>query len=430
MNTSPEDTSGPNVLRDAALNAPWNFWRLLHPDIGIEEWREASAYAFHLLGDLPVALAGADDPVEIVDRILTERQFGPDHWRLSPAKHAYYAFARPILPARLRPALRRLLLVPQQRTSLLRWPIEDRYVRYQFAMLRYLLEQTGEPAIPYLRLWPGNRRYALVLTHDIETARGQEFVLEVAALEERYGFRSAFNFVPEDYSINARLIGQLRERGFEIGVHGLRHNGRLFLSRRDFNRDVPRINAHLKRWDAVGFRAPFTHRNPAWMQDLDVEYDSTFFDTDPFETINGGTMSIWPFMMGHFVELPFTLPQDHTLLSMAGERSPRVWLEKINFIERHGGMAMMITHPDYLLDPTFFAVYEEFLRTMSQQSGYWHALPRDVARWWRCRLQLSGYDQESMLAALPGSAVGMIRRGDEGAAVMHADGSLFVGAAG
>ena len=123
-------------------------------------------------------------------------------------------------------------------------------------------------------------------------------------------------------------------------------------------------------------------------------------------------MSIWPFMMGRFVELPFTLPQDHTLLSMAGESSPRVWLEKVDFIERHGGMAMMITHPDYLLDPKFFEVYEAFLQRMSQKSGYWHALPRDAARWWRRRLELPELGQESLLAALPGASIGMIRYGD------------------
>ncbi len=402
--------SGTTALHSAALNAPWKFWRLLHPGIGLEQWREASVHAVHLLEDLPAAMAGGDDPAGIIDQILTERQFGPGHWNLSAAKRAYYAFARPLLPAWLRPTLRRMLLVPQQRTSPLRWPIEDRYVRYQFGMLRYLLEEAGEEGIPYLRHWPGDARFALVLTHDIETARGQAFAREVADLEERYGFRSAFNVVPQDYPVDTRLLGELRERGFEIGVHGLRHNGRLFLSRGDFDNDLPGINTHLKRWDAVGFRAPFTHRNPEWMQDLEIEYDSTFFDTDPFETINGGTMSIWPFMMGRFVELPFTLPQDHTLLSMAGENSPRLWLEKADFIERHGGMAMTVTHPDYLLDPKFFDVYEEFLQHMSRRSGYWHALPRDVARWWRRRLELPDLPADALLAALPGASIGTIRQ--------------------
>ena len=43
------------------------------------------------------------------------------------------------------------------------------------------------------------------------------------------------------------------------------------------------------------------------MRHLEIEYDLSFFDTDPFEPIPGGTMSIWPFFIGHFVELPYTL---------------------------------------------------------------------------------------------------------------------------
>lgn len=399
--------SGSNAPHSPDRNAPWRFWRLLHPGIGIEEWRAASAHAITILRDLPAA-ARTNDPVELVDLILTERQFGEGHWDLTPAKRAYYSYVRPLLPSWVRPLLRRALLVPQGDRSPLGWPIEDRFVRYQFAMLRYLLDFVGEPAIPYLRLWPGEARFALVLTHDIETRKGQAFAREVAALEESYGFRSAFNFVAEDYPLDEKLIGELRERGFEIGVHGLKHDGHLFLSRKQFERGARRINKHLKRLNAVGFRAPFTHRNPEWMQMLEIEHDSTFFDTDPFETINGGTMSIWPFMMGHFVELPFTLPQDHTLLSMVRENSPKLWLKKIDFIERHSGMAMMITHPDYLRNPKFFDTYEEFLRRMRDRDGYWHALPVDVARWWRRRVEVPYLDQDALLAALPGSTIGKI----------------------
>jgi len=416
---------GSNAPHSPDRNAPWMFWRLLHPGIGVEEWRDASVHAAYLLRELPAA-RHADDPAELVDMILTERQFGQGHWNLTPAKRAYYMYVRPLLPAWVRPFLRRALLVPQGERSLLRWPVEDRYVRYQFAMLRHLLERIGESSVQYLRLWPHEARYALALTHDIETAKGQEFVREVAALEERYGFRSAFNFVAEDYPLDEKLLGELRERGFEVGLHGLKHDGRLFLSRREFERDAMRINRHLKRLNVVGFRAPFTHRNPEWMQALEIEHDSTFFDTDPFETINGGTMSIWPFMMGHFVELPFTLPQDHTLLSMVGENSPDIWLRKIDFIERHRGMAMTISHPDYLRDRRFFEVYEEFLRQMSGREGYWHALPTEIARWWRMRADAPALDRESLLAALPGASIGTIRLGSADAEMVDESDVLVV----
>ncbi|HEX2986564.1 MAG TPA: hypothetical protein VHS06_00080, partial [Chloroflexota bacterium] len=181
------------------------------------------------------------------------------------------------------------------------------------------------------------------------------------------------------------LLDELRERGFEVGVHGLKHDGKLFSSRATFEKRAQHINRYLDEWGAVGFRSPMTHRNPEWMQMLDVEYDASFFDTDPFEPMQGGTMSIWPFMMGRFVELPYTLVQDHTLMMTLGETTPRVWLEKVAFIRRHSGMALSLTHPDYLCEQSRLAVYQQFLRAVRERGDYWHALPREVARWWQAR---------------------------------------------
>jgi hypothetical protein len=124
-----------------------------------------------------------------------------------------------------------------------------------------------------------------------------------------------------------------------------------------------------------------THRNPQWMQGLEVQWDSSFFDTDTFEPIPGGVMSIWPFMMGRFVELPYTLPQDHTLIETLGETSPRIWVDKLAYVARHQGMALINTHPDYLCREGRLALYEEFLDDLVRRAGYWHALPRDVASW-------------------------------------------------
>ncbi|HVZ42102.1 MAG TPA: hypothetical protein VHI13_22675 [Candidatus Kapabacteria bacterium] len=394
-------------------NAPWKLWQLLDPGISAEDWQQAIYHALHALDGLPALNAGRD-LTSLVDTILTERQFGPEHWRLSAIRRFYYSAIRPLLPVSLRPMLRRMFLSRQRNNAMLRWPIEDRYVRFQVEMLRYLIARRGVAELPYMALWPQGRRYAFVLTHDIESSVGQDFVCAVADLEERFGFRSAFNFVAEDYRVDRGLMHDLRERGFEIGVHGLKHDGKLFRSRKSFGEQATRINAYLREWGAAGFRSPFTHRHPDWMQALQAEYDSSFFDTDPFETIPGGTMSIWPFQLGRLTELPFTLSQDHTLVSTLAESTPRLWLDKIQFIERHSGMAMMITHPDYLRLPEFFGVYEKFLRVMSVRTGYWHALPRDVARWWRARGALPGIglDEEGALKIFPEGSVGTIRVGD------------------
>ena len=124
------------------------------------------------------------------------------------------------------------------------------------------------------------------------------------------------------------------------------------------------------------------------MQTLEIDYDLSFFDTDPYEPLPGGTMSIWPFMMGHFVELPYTLSQDHTLMVTLAEQTPRMWLEKVEFIRKYHGLALVNTHPDYLRNPKFLSIYETFLKSMSERRDYWHALPKDAANWWRTRTSI------------------------------------------
>jgi predicted deacetylase len=45
-------------------------------------------------------------------------------------------------------------------------------------------------------------------------------------LEEEMGFRSSFNFVPERYKVSPELRDCLVKKGFEVGVHGLKHDKR------------------------------------------------------------------------------------------------------------------------------------------------------------------------------------------------------------
>ncbi len=360
-------------------NTPARFW-LCKPDVLDGQWAAAIQRALPALG---LSLQ-PDDVDELLALVLGEGQFGPDHWQLSPARHWYYVL-KPLLPRPLIRALRRTQSPSARRRFPLGWPIEDRYARFQWEVMRQLLVVTGQQSMGCHSFWPNGQHFAFVLTHDVETEEGQAYVRAVADLDKSFGFRSSFNFVLERYPLDCGLMEDLRGQGFEIGVHGLRHDGKLFNSHAEFMRRAERINAHLRELDAVGFRSPLTMRNPEWMQALEIEYDLSFFDTDPYEPIPGGTMSIWPFIIGRFVELPYTLLQDYTLTAVLGETTPRLWLEKAQFIERYQGMILLNAHPDYLANPATWTVYADFLQAMQRREGCWHALPREVARWWRTR---------------------------------------------
>ena len=73
--------------------------------------------------------------------------------------------------------------------------------------------------------------------------------------------------------------------------------------------------------------------------------------TQPFP---GGTGSIWPFIAGKFVELPYTMPQDHTLFYVLKEKGINIWKKKAEWIVKNHGMVLVLTHPDYLKERSHF----------------------------------------------------------------------------
>ena len=409
-----------------AANTPEAFWRFTaDPGPTSGQWAAAICAAAAELPD--TVRANGDDIDALLAQALGEGQFGPDHWSLTPTLQLYYAI-KPVLPRQLTVLLRRLKHGGDRSRHGLGWPVESGWVRFQWALARQLLQLTGRSELPFIHFWPDGHRYAFVLTHDVERAGGQARVRELADIDASYGFRSSFNFVPEGYRLDVDLMHDLRRRGFEVGLHGLKHDGRLFQSHGDFLRQAERINHYVKELGTTGFRAPCTHRHPEWMQALDIEYDLSFFDTDPHEPIGGGTMSLWPFQIGRFTELPYTLTQDYTLTAGLGETTPRLWLDKVDFIERHYGMALVNTHPDYLADRTTRQVYIDFLKTMQNRSGYWNAIPAEVARWWRARgdapsvasLPRAVESSVSASGAAPGSALDEVSIGPAQAKVLDA----------
>jgi hypothetical protein len=157
----------------------------------------------------------------------------------------------------------------------------------------------------------------------------------------------------------------------------------MYLSEKIFDKLAPMINQALDRYGAVGFRSPMVHRNLVWLQKLDIEYDSSCFDYDPYQPFPGGTGSIWPFLAGKFVELPYTLPQDHTLFYVLREKDIGFWKKKIDWILDHRGMVLALTHPDYLKNRNYLRLYEELLQYLSCKKNAWHCLPREMAVWWK-----------------------------------------------
>src|SRR5206468_10446277 len=63
--------------------------------------------------------------------------------------------------------------------------------------------------------------------------------------------KSSFQLVPErPYRVPGALLEEIRNRGFEICVHDLNHDGQLFSDHKHFLRMVERINAYGREYRA------------------------------------------------------------------------------------------------------------------------------------------------------------------------------------
>jgi len=238
-------------------------------------------------------------------------------------------------------------------------------------------------------------------------------------LEKELGFRSSFNFIPQgDYRVSRDLRDELTRNGFEVGVHDLHHDGKLYQNSSEFADKARQINGYIREWHAQGFRSGFMFHRLEWLHRLDVAYDASTFDTDPFEPQPDGVGTIFPFWVPRtnadhrssvpdhamsvsdvhhsaargdgYVELPYTLPQDSTLFLLLREQTPEIWFKKLAWIAEHGGMVLVNVHPDYTAfsngsaeTPRAFPVelYKQLLEHVrSRYAGqYWHALPQELA---------------------------------------------------
>jgi peptidoglycan/xylan/chitin deacetylase (PgdA/CDA1 family) len=298
--------------------------------------------------------------------------------------NGYYRL-KPLLPRPIQLALRRAYARRQAGREFPAWPIERILLDMRDDEIRRRLRETGEPRLPLVGYWPHGRRFAVILTHDVEGPAGIENIPRMLEIERLHGFGSSWNFCAEWYPIPDGLFEQLDEGGCEVGLHGILHDGKLFRDRATFEANLPKIHRYMREWGASGFRSPATHRNADWMPELGCLYDSSFPDTDPFEPQSGGCCSIFPYLNGDLVELPITLVQDHTLFEILRERSIERWVEKSEWIIENNGLINLLVHPDYFLTQERLDLYNEFLRFLRAQTGGWHALPRDVAGWWKER---------------------------------------------
>ena len=131
--------------------------------------------------------------------------------------HIYY-YLKPLIPRSVQIFLKRKFVVKRLLSGQNNWPID---------------EKAGERPAGFTG-WPKGKKFALILTLEVETPHGHEKCKKLVSIEEDLGFRSTFNFVPKRYDVSHELRYHLMDRGFEVGFHGLYHDGKLYGSKKIF----------------------------------------------------------------------------------------------------------------------------------------------------------------------------------------------------
>jgi hypothetical protein len=306
-------------------------------------------------------------------------------------RSAYY-LARPYLGVPVRRHAQRLWLRGWDRKLFPRWPVDFTVDRILRKSMQLMLQASGVARIPFIWFWPDGKSSCAILTHDVEEARGLKFCPTLMDLDDSVGLKSSFQLIPAArYTVSPGDLRSFRNRGFEVNIHDLEHDGSLFQDETRFADCAKRINGYAARFGSRGFRSGVLYRNSDWYKAFTFSYDMSIPNVAHLEPQAGGCCTVMPFYIGSILELPLTTLQDYSLFHILGTYSTDLWREQIAMIREYHGLMTFSIHPDYLNSRRALRAYQELLTMLAalrSEAGVWIPLPCEVDAWWRQRSRL------------------------------------------
>lgn len=327
------------VWRDRSVaaigsNDAFSFWKLP------ENWRSALARS------IPQSAA-------IAERFLFQKYLEDEPEPNRAQRETYHRF-RNLVPGLMRHRRGARAAGASLPRDFPNWPCESALLDYWRQWLRGALKALHMKDGWHIGFWPAGARCSIVLMHDIESREGFMRIEGVAKLEEKYGFRSAWNLALARTQVDWHDVNALSARGFEFGT---------------FSRKPPGQTA-------VGDRGSGAD---------EFAFDSSLADTEPHQVHPGGTCSVFPFFLPDSVELPYTLESDRTFVRILHRSPLPIWTLKARWIATVGGMILVRTDPGCIGAENYLPVYEKLLDHLNRIDGAWRVLPSEAAAWWRRR---------------------------------------------
>jgi hypothetical protein len=346
------------------------------------------------------------DPDNIIDNLRLER-YALDHnlngTQPLPRKalrFAYYSL-RPFFPVLVRRRIQRVYLRGWDDRKFPHWPVDSSVEDILEHCLAAGMEAKGLTEIPFVWFWPEGKAGCALMTHDVETALGRDFCATLMDINDKFGIKASFQVVPEKrYEVPESYLSSLRDRGFEIAVQDLNHDGHLYSKRDEFLRRAALIRKYRKQYGATGFRAAILYRNLDWLPELEFSYDMSVPNVAHLDPQSGGCCTVFPYFIGKTLEIPVTATQDYSLFHILGEYTLDLWKKQAGLILGKHGLMNFIVHPDYIVDEKPLRTYRELLAYLSElraEQNVWIPLPHEVDEWWRARGEMQLVDDGGTL---------------------------------
>ncbi len=335
------------------------------------------------------------DPSEIINNLRLERYANP--WNMETSFEKFfrklYYLLRPLTSLTVRKQIQKFHARNWKKKAFPKWPVDITVEEICETLLLKSMEAKGVNSVPFVWFWPDGATGCMTITHDVETRAGRDRCAKLMDVDDSFGIKAAFGIVPEErYDVSSSLLELMRNRGFDVVIQDLNHDGRLFDNKEEFLRRVKIINRYGREYGVKGFRAAILYRKPEWYDALEFAFDMSVPNVAHLDPQRGGCCTVMPYFIGDVLEIPVTTIQDYTLFHVLGERSIDLWKTQVDLILRKNGMTSFIIHPDYVFEHDTLSVYEgllHYLRELREKRLIWSALPAEVDSWWRARSKMS-----------------------------------------
>jgi len=125
--------------------------------------------------------------------------------------------------------------------------------------------------------------------------RGRDFCTQLIDIDDSYGIKASFQIVPEErYPVTPEFLGRLRDRGFEVCVQDLNHDGGCSMSEKNSFAGLPLsivMDRSMERKAIVRLRLP----QAEWYGDFDFSFDMSFGNVVPLDPQRGGCCTVMPY---------------------------------------------------------------------------------------------------------------------------------------